>query len=236
MFTILISLTVCTIQAQTVDEVVSRHLEAMGGINNLRAIQRVKMVGSIRMKGNAAPLTIQAINHKGMRMDVVVQGMTQTTAITDSISWMTNPFMGKPDPEPMPNDMQQTLADQLDLPGGLVDYQAKGNKVSLMGKEKLGTADVFKLKLTRKSGKVEYDYIDATTYLLTKATTIQRVNGEDQASESRSLNYKKVNGYSFAFTIKIQSAGESGEQTIQFDTIEINPVVDERIFKLPVQK
>lgn len=234
--TILVSLTVWTVQAQTVDEVVSRHLEAMGGIANLRAIQSVKMMGSIRMKGNTAPLTIQAINHKGMRMDVVVQGMTQTTAITDSTSWMTNPFMGQPNPEPIPNDMQQTLTDQLDLAGGLVDYQAKGNKVSLMGKEKLGTTDVYKLKLTRKSGKVEYDYIDATTYLLAKSTSIQRVNGEEQASESRSLNYKKVNGYSFAFTIKIQSAGESGEQTIQFNTIEINPTVDERIFKLPALK
>lgn len=104
-----------------------------------------------------------------------------------------------------------------------------------MGKEKLGTTDVYKLKLTRKSDKVEYDYIDATTYLLVKATTIQLVNGEDKASESRSLNYKKVNGYSFAFTIKIQSASDAGEQTIQFDTIEINPAVDERIFKLPAQ-
>ncbi len=235
-FIILMSLMTWTVQAQTADEIVNRHLEAMGGSTNLRAIQRIKMAGNILGKGEAAPITIQAINHKGMRMDVTVQGLTQTTAITDSTSWMTNPFMGQPNPEPIPHDMAQMLADQLDLAGGLVDYQAKGNQISLMGKEKMGTTDVYKLKLTRKSGKVEYYYIDANTYLLARSTTIQRINGEDQASESLLLNYKKVNGYLFAFTIKMQSAGDAGQRTIQFETIEVNPVVDERIFKLPIQR
>ena len=39
-----------------------------------------------------------------------------------------------------------------------------------------------------------------------------------------------------AYTIKIRSAGDSSDQVIKFDTIHINPTVDERIFKIPAQK
>lgn len=223
-------------QAQTADDVIDRHLDAMGGIANIRAIQSVRMVGIIQTKGGSVPITIQAVNHKGMRMDITAQGMTQTTAITDSLSWMTNPFAGQPNPERMSDDQQSSLTDQLDLAGGLVDYQMKGNKVNLVGKEKIGDTEVYKLKLTRKSGKVEYDYIDTNTYLLVRTTAFQRINGEQQASDSWSLDYKKVNGYSMAYTIKIRSAGDSSDQVIKFDTIHINPTVDERIFKIPAQK
>ena len=42
-----------------------------------------------------------------------------------------------------------------------MDYKAKGNTVELMGKEDVEGTPAYKLKVTKKSGNIEYDYLDA---------------------------------------------------------------------------
>ena len=53
-----------------------------------------------------------------------------------------------------------------DLKGPLYNYAAKGYKLELAGKEKLNSADAYKLKLAANDSTEIDSYIDAASWLL----------------------------------------------------------------------
>src|SRR5205085_9270305 len=93
-------------------------------------------------------------------------GMGSTVSIvTDKEGWFSNPRNGGAF-EPLPSDRLKAAQSELDIRGALVDYAAKGSTVELLGKEKVGDKDAYKLKLTPKTGNEVIYYIDANTYYL----------------------------------------------------------------------
>src|SRR6185503_21110682 len=116
--------------------------------------------------------------------------------------------------------------EERDITGPLFNYKEKGNKVELVGKEELEGTDAYKLKITRPSGDVSYQYIDAGNYLLLKETSKQKFQDKEVESESLMSNYKMVDGFNFPFTIEMRQVGESTGQILTVENIEVNPKVD----------
>ena len=114
----------------------------------------------------AAPFTMAKKRPGMMRMDFTIQGLTGTQAWDGKQGWSVMPFMGKKDPEPISGEDAKSFEDQADFDGPLMDWKTKGHTIELMGKEQVEGADCLKLKLTKKSGDVDYYFIDAETFLL----------------------------------------------------------------------
>jgi hypothetical protein len=94
--------------------------------------------------------------------------MTGVQAFDGQKTWSVMPFSGKKDAEVGTDEDNKNAQDDADFDGALVDYKAKGHTIELAGKEAVEGADAFKLKVTKKNGNIEYDYLDAETYLLVK--------------------------------------------------------------------
>ena len=65
----------------------------------------------------------------------------------------------------MSADDKKDIEENADIDGPLVDYKSKGNKVELLGKDKLEGTDAYKLKATLKNGDVMTIYLDADSFL-----------------------------------------------------------------------
>ena len=87
-------------------------------------------------------------------------------------------------------------------------------------------ADAFKLKLTKKSGKVEYHYLDAETYLLVKEEGTVKRRGTEMEGESTFSDYKDVNGYMMPFSMEQGAKGMPARQKMAFTKIEVNVPLD----------
>jgi outer membrane lipoprotein-sorting protein len=222
--------------AQTADEVIARSLEARGGLDKLKAVQSIRMTGKLTMgPGIEAPITIEMKRPRSARLEITIQGSTGVQAYDGKQAWQIPP-MGSRQPEPIPEEMAKDLDEQADIDGPLVDYKAKGYKVELVGKEKVEGSDAFKLKVTKKDGDVEYDYLEAESYLPVRVEAKRTVRGSEIEGEITFGDYKEAGGFLWPYSIQSSAKGRPEKQSVTIDKIEINPALDDSRFKMPAAK
>ena len=132
-------------QAQSVDEVISKHIEALGGMEKISKIENVVMTGSLDFQGATIALTMTQVNNKLNRQDISVMGMNGFDLLTDKEGWTYMPFQGMQSPEPKPAEEVKENQGDLDVAGPLVDYAAKGHKLELLGKEDIDGKPCYKI-------------------------------------------------------------------------------------------
>src|SRR5205809_5191234 len=201
--------------AQTVDELLAKHYEACGGLDKLKALKTMRVTGTISMgPGVEAPFTMERKRPGLRRMEFTIQGMVGVQAFDGSKTWSVMPFMGKKDPEVGSDEDNKNAQDDADFDGALVDYKTKGHTVELVGKEAVEGADAFKLKVTKKNGNIEYDYLDAETYLLVKTEGKVRRRGTDMEGETTFSDYKDVDGTMQPFSMESGAKGMPQKQKL----------------------
>jgi outer membrane lipoprotein-sorting protein len=214
--------------AQTIDEVISKHIEAIGGKERLLALKSEKRVGNLNVQGFDIQLTISVVHSVGARTDIAVPGMGEGYQIVNTTKgWNYMPFQGQTSPEEVSEDKVKSGQNQLDLQGSLFNYKDKGHQVELLGKEKVDGVECYKIKLITKGENESTIFLDATTYLRTKVVAKVKTEEGDSELTTTYSNYKAIpEGYVYAHT----QSNERG--TIEFSTFEINKNIDESIFTI----
>jgi outer membrane lipoprotein-sorting protein len=223
--------------AQTADEIVAKHIEAMGGLEKLKSVKSVRMTGRMTVgPGIEAPVTMEVKRPNSMRMDFTVQGMVGSQAYDGKVGWTLMPFGGSKVPQQMAGDELQMAAEQADIDGPLVDYKAKGNTVELLGKETVEGAEAYKLKVTLKSGVVRTMYIDAEHFLQVKEESKRTIRGTEIDGETIFGDYKEVGGLMLPHSIDSGQKGSPQRQKLVVEKIELNVPIDDARFKMPEVK
>ena len=223
--------------AQTVDDVVAKHLEARGGLDKIKAVKSMKLTGKMTIgPGIEAPVTLEMKKPGSVRMDITFQGNTGIQAYDGKSGWSISPMSASKAAEPMSAEDLKDMEEQSDLDGSLVDSKAKGHTVELMGKEKVEGSDAFKLKVTLKNGDVRYVYIDADSYLELKTDAKRMIRGTEVETESVSSDYKEVGGLILPHTIIQGAKGQPQKQTITIEKVELDVPIDDARFKMPEAK
>lgn len=214
------------VTAQTVDEIVAKNIEAMGGKAKLSTLKTVKLTGAMSVQGADVAITETKSQNAGMRMDIEVMGTSNYQVANATKGSVFMPVFGMAEAQEMPEAAYKSFAAQFDIQGPLLDYKEKGNKVELVGKEKVDGADAYNLKVTYKNGKVSNYFIDANTSRIIKSVSTENVNGEDVLAEITYSDYKQnAGGYWFPYTVT------NSRGTISYSTIETNIPVEESVYK-----
>lgn len=222
---------------KTADEIIAKHIEAIGGRKKLDAVKTAKMSGKMVMQGGMeAPLAIEFKQPNKVRVEFTFQGMTGVQAFDGETGWFVMPFMGKTDPEKMPPDLVEEIEDQADFAGPLVDYKKKGHEVELVGKDEVEGSDVYKLKVTKKSGNVEYHFLDAEYFLTIQMKGKRKIQGTEIEFEVLSGDYKDVDGLMLAHSIEQRMVGGMGGATMVFEKVELNVDIPDDRFVMPEVK
>lgn len=221
--------------AQTLDEVLAKHYEAMGGLDKLRAVQSYRMTGKMIMgQGMEAPFVIEKARPNKFRMEFTFQGMNGVQAYDGKGGWMIMPFSGKKDPEAMPSEAAKEMEEQADFDGPLVDWKTKGHTVELVGKEDVEGTSAHKIKATLKNGNVITYYIDGETWLTLKEESKRTVRGTEVEGESSVGDYKQVEGLTMPFAMEMGAKGSQQKQKLVTEKIELNPKFEDSRFVMPV--
>jgi outer membrane lipoprotein-sorting protein len=229
MFSLLILLLVAVqfSKAQSVDEIINKHLEAIGGKIKLAALKSLNMEGKISLQGMEIKITTTILNNIGSRTDIIMPGVEDGyQVLTTKSGWTYMPFQGNTTPQETSADEVAFSQTNLDIQCPLLNYKEKGHIAELVGKEKLDDMECYKIKLTSKSGKDITMYIDAATYYKVKTLSKIKPNDEMEVETTFSDFKKNPEGYTFPYS-QTTSNG-----TLIFSHIEINKPVDEKIFVL----
>ncbi len=141
--------------SQTADELISKNIQAKGGMDAIKAIKSVRMAGRLDAAGGFTG----RVGQENMRPNLVretfsLQGMTAVQAYDGSTAWQIQPFGGHKDPQLMAEDDVRDLLIDSDFDGPLVDYKAKGNTVEYLGHDTIEGDDVLRLKETLQKGDI----------------------------------------------------------------------------------
>lgn len=216
--------------AQTADEIVAKNLTAKGGAEKWKSISSVKMTGRLSAQGRELPMTVYTKRPNMLRQDITTPAGNAVQAFDGVTPWMIAP--GADLPREITGSQGDAARNGAEFDGPLMDYEAKGHKVELVGKETLGSAEVYHLKLTRKDGNVEHYYMDADSGLEVKRTAEVNAGGMKQTLESEMSNYKAVDGMMVPHTLK-QSVNGSPVMQMTIEKIEFNAPIDDALFKMP---
>ena len=223
--------------AQTVEEIVGKYLENMGGRAKVAAIQAVRSTGRFDGGGGfEADVVDEQKRPNKVRHDFMLQGFTAVQAYDGKVGWRINPFGGKKDAETMGEDQLKQIIEDADFDGPLVDFATKGNKVEFVGREDYEGSDVFKLRVTMANGTVKHFYLDTEYYLPLKVETRQIIRGTEEEFESVLGNYKLVAGVYFPFSVESGRKGSQNRSVVTYKTIEVNVPIDDARFAMPVKK
>lgn len=223
---VILSLTSSTFIAQTVDEIVKKHIEAIGGKDNWTKVKSMKT--EMKMKANGADIlvTIYQIDKKAMRQTIALMGMEGYSILTNTEGWSYMPFQGQTKPEPMTADDVKKAQDGLSIQNDFITYKELNKKLEYVGKDDVDGTECFKLKMTDKEGIESTYYIDPSNYYVIKETTKMTVNGKEMENSTSFGNYKKTpEGIVYAFSIM------GGWGDTEVTSLTINPKIDEALFK-----
>jgi len=223
-----------TVAAQTLDEIVARHVAARGGREALAAVRTVRMTGrAIAGPGRDAIVRREIARPGRIRTEFVFQGTTGVYAWDGSAGWRVSPLDGRLEPEPLPAEDAGVAAEQADIDGPLVDWKAKGHAVELVGKEVLPGGPAYRLKVTLKSGAVRHVWVDAASGLVVRTLSMRTLRGHEVALETVSGDYRETGGVAFARSIETGVPGRPRRLRILVETVEVNIPIDDSRFRMP---
>jgi hypothetical protein len=212
-------------QGQTVDEVINKHIAALGGKENLSKIQNVVMEGSLNLQGTEISVTVTQVHNKLIRQDITAMGMHGFDMMTPAEGWQYMPFQGMQKPEPKTADEVKESQSDLDIAGPLVDYAAKGHKIELLGKEDVDGTECYKIKATLKSGKEATFFIDPASNMIIRTKEKRKMNGQEMEMQTDLSDYKEVEGVKMPYSITQQFG------TVVISSIKVNQTIPESAFK-----
>jgi hypothetical protein len=222
----------CLLQAQTAEEIISKSILASGGKDSLDKINTIIIESNTQVMGNDLPTTTTIVNGKAYKNESDMNGQKIIQCYTEKGGWSVNPMSGG-GPEPMPAKQYNAGKLSFDIGGPLINYQAKGNKVELLGKETVGTVEAFKLKVvTKDSAEMTY-FIDPATFYVIQ--TMQKVDmmGQDVIMKTSLSDYRKTQyGYMMPYVMDM-NFGDQFQLNIVVKKVEFNKPIDPSIFEMP---
>jgi len=214
-------------QSQTVDEIISKHVEAIGGKEKLSQVKSLYTENSVDVMGNSAPQKEYLVEGKGYKSELDFNGTSIVQCVNDKGAWMVNPMAGGTDAQALPDAAYKSSKPQIFLGGALIDYAAKGYKAELMGKD----GGNFKIKVSG-DGNETYYFIDPTSYYLTKSIIKSEVMGQTVDVTTTYSDFKKTD---FGIVLPYAKNIDMGmfQLAQKTEKVEVNKAIDLKIFEIP---
>ncbi len=216
--------------AQSVDEIIKKHIEKTGGEKAYSAIKSIKMKARMDMQGQSLEITDISTKDGKQYSSYSTMGMSFVQLAFDGeIAWHTD--QSTMQPKKLGDDaVKQAKAKAKRFPSQFFDYKKKGYKIELEGSEKCNDEDCFKLKITPPVGEPNTSLISKKSYYEVGGTRILEQMGQKITVNLKMSDFKEVNGIMMSHNIVQSFMGQS--MVLKIDSIEVNGNLDESIFTM----
>ena len=220
----------------SLEEIVERNTDAMGGRAAIEAVQSIQIDLYIKDPSFEVDGTYYAGRPGKMRIDVNAEGKHVFTEAFDGQSgWQ---WEGKGEQEPATEKATAALRHGVELPGklfGLHEVKARGHGIKLIGREQIDGIKYYVLQLILSDGYTISLYVDPDSWLVTRRRDVRPLHVDVDPTpttiEQVSSDFREVNGVKFPFatTETDLNTGKVLESTTT-KSVKINPTLPSTLF------
>jgi hypothetical protein len=158
------------IRAQTAQEIVNKYLQAVGGKEKLQSINSLYLEG-IAVLDNGTQLSSRAwkVYDRFYRQEIVSPTGKLVVLVTPRQGWSSGSGTGGVF-KPLTDEQYKSLRPEIDPGGPLLDYNNKGNRVELAGRDTVDGHPCYQLKVSFPTGNSALYSIDSKTWYLLRAS------------------------------------------------------------------
>ncbi len=227
----------CAPTALTVDQVIERNRQAMGGRLAIEAVKSIEVNLHIVDPGFEVVGKYRAARPARMRIDVMGGGKhVYTEAFDGQRGWQWK-GQGTTIEQESPK-ATAALRHGVELPGklfGLHEQRQRGHRVDLAGREKIDGIDYYAVRLTLNDGFTTTLYVDPRNWLITRRRDVRPLHVDVDPTpttiESRFSDFRKVDGVLFPFaSTDTDIATGKVLETTRIHSIKLNLQFDPTIF------
>ena len=227
-------------RAQTADEIIEKHLAAVGGRAALSKVTSQVASGTVAISaqgadfGGSIEISRKAPNKGRTFMKLDLSALGGSEMIVDQrcdgkTAFASNSLQG--DREITGSQLQNML--NASFPSPLLTYKDAGGKVELQGQDKAGGRAVFVLLFTPKAGPASKLFVDTETFLIARSVTTLDVPEAGGAIEQTSDlgDYRAIDGIKVPFSGRVSNPAQT--VAITLSKVELNTPIDDAIFGRP---
>lgn len=217
---------------QTIEELQTSYIKALGGKEKIDGLKNIVMETSMQVMGMELPAKIWIVYNTATRQEIEVQGQKIITFIGKDKGWSINPLMGSTEAQPLPEEAVKSAAGSLSAGGELTNYKANGYTATYEGKDTVNGTAAHKIRLS-KGDFVSTIYIDTSSYYLIRNITKATVMGQEVEQTTNYSNYKKTpEGFLFAYNTVVSNP-MVGEIKATITKIDVNTSLDIKALENP---
>lgn len=217
---------------QTIEELQTNYIKALGGKEKIDGLKNIVMETSMQVMGMELPAKIWIVYNTATRQEIEVQGQKIITFIGKDKGWSINPLMGSTEAQPLPEEAVKSAAGSLSVGGELTNYKANGYTATYEGKDTVNGAAAHKIRLS-KGDLVSTIYIDTSSYYLIRNITKATVMGQEVEQTTNYSDYKKTpEGFLFAYNTVVSNP-MVGEIKATITKIDVNTSLDIKALENP---
>jgi hypothetical protein len=211
-------------QSQNVEEIIKKHIEAIGGYEKIKAISTITFEGTNKSATLETSFKSYIIQDSAACTIGIANGKESKGTVTKKDGWICHPGSAKGAIKKTRYEIKQEQR-SLDIHGPLIDYEKKGNTIKYWGIEKINDTAYYKLRVKRSDKNTLIYYIDSITYMVKRVVWLWPVGNQPEFTYD--YTYKTFdNGYTFV--IKLIRA--EGNLVTTYSNYVINPEIDRSIF------
>jgi hypothetical protein len=216
----------------TLDEIVARHLQAVGGEARVRAIRSLRHTGVMTLRVGdrtlQGPFVMEMKRPRKARMEADLSGLRMTEVFDGTAGFKILP--GSDVPVAMSAEELAKQNVQAEFDPWLLDYKRRGVVAEYLGPAQVGDKPALKLALTLR-GRAVHSYLDAATYLEIRRDHL----GPDGQPTDEGLvtAFTSTGGLTMPQVLEITSKDKPLRTTIRFQKTEIDPDIPDARFGKP---
>ncbi len=227
-----------TVQAQTVENVISHNLAARGGLKQIEKVHSIQMSGYANMNGISAPFIIFMERPEKLRIELTMRNDTIVQAYDGHNGWAKIPQGDRSVIQSMTPTEARSLKEQADFDGPLVNYKQKHNKVALQGKAMVDSIDSYKLIVQNPKGDKTTMFVDSRTYHIIREVTRKKMSATNPVSsymaeiETNYGDFRKIQGLILPYSIETLVDGNK-ISSLKINSIHLNTSFPDSLFTKP---
>jgi hypothetical protein len=210
---------------QTADEIVKRHIDAVGGKNVWRSITAIKLYGTISAQGIDIPITITKLQGKGFRLNMDFNGTKNYQILTTKAGWRYFPSFGQAQPEELKHEEVDGSQGELNIADELFSLNEKDGKITLVGTDTIDKRKCYQLSLVTSNQHNKVIYIDVESYYIVEVVEKVMASGKEETQIVKFKDFKTIAGGA-----TIPMSIDEGNSLTLIKKIDINPVISEDMF------